>query len=84
MWSNGTERNLKLIEALSPWEVSPDQNTLRTLPKRWSLEEISGLSQFTSSTHKFSGGGNLSTTWMSTRPTVISGGRRVEVMQVSI
>ena len=57
MWSNGTERNLKLIEAFSPWEVSPDQNTLRTLPKRWRLEEISGLSQFTSRTHKFSAGG---------------------------
>ena len=42
MWSNGTERNLKLIEAFFPWEVSPDQNTLRTLPKRWRLEEISG------------------------------------------
>ena len=55
MWSNGTEKNLKLIEAFFPWEVSPDQNTLRTLPKRWRLEEISGLSQFTSSTHKFSG-----------------------------
>ena len=48
MWSNGTERNLKLTAAFFPWEVSPDQNTLRTLPKR--LEEISGLSQFTSST----------------------------------
>ena len=59
MWSNGSERNLKLIEAFFPWEVSPDQNTLRTLPKRWRLEEISGLSQFTSSTHKFSGGENL-------------------------
>ena len=34
MWSNGTERNLKLIEAFFPWEVSPDQNTLRTLPIR--------------------------------------------------
>ena len=42
MWSNRTERNLKLIEAFFPWEVSPDQNTLRTLPKRWGLEEISG------------------------------------------
>ena len=59
MWSNGTERNLKLIEAFFPLEVSPDQNTLRTLPKRWRLEEISGLSQFTSSTHKFSGGETL-------------------------
>ena len=84
MWSNGTERNLKLIEAFFPWEVSPDQNTLRTLPKRWRLEEISGLSQFISSTHKFSGGETLAQQWMSTRPTVISGGRRVEVMQVSI
>ena len=50
MWSKGTERNLKLIEAFFPWELSPDQNTLRTLPKRWRLEEISGFSQFTSST----------------------------------
>ena len=50
MWSKGTERNLKLIEAFFPWEVSPDQNTLRTLPKSWRLEEISGFSQFTSST----------------------------------
>ena len=49
MWCKGTEKNLKLIEAFFPWEVSPDQNTLRTLPKR--LEEISGFSQFTSSTH---------------------------------
>ena len=73
MWSNGTERNLKLIEAFFPWEVSPDQNTLRTLPKRWRLEEISGLFQFTSSTQIFRWG-NLSTRWMSTRPTVISGG----------
>ena len=38
MWSKGTEKNLKLIETFFPWEVSPDQNTLRTLPKR--LEEI--------------------------------------------
>ena len=30
MWSKGTERNLKLIETFFPWEVSPDQNTLRT------------------------------------------------------
>ena len=59
MWSNGTERNLKLIEAFSPWEVSPDQNTLRTLRKRWRIEEISGLSQFTSRTQKFSGGETL-------------------------
>ena len=29
MWSNGTERSLKLIEAFFPWEVSPDQNTLQ-------------------------------------------------------
>ena len=48
MWSKGTEKNLKLIEAFFPWEVSPDQNTLRTMPKR--LEEISGFSQFASST----------------------------------
>ena len=32
--SKGTERNLKLIGALFHWEVSPDQNTLRTLPIR--------------------------------------------------
>ena len=50
MWSKGTERNLKLIEAFFPWEVSPDQNTLRTMPKRWRLEEISRFSQFASST----------------------------------
>ena len=50
MWSKGNERNLKLIEAFFPWEVSPNQNILRTLPKRWRLEEISGFSQFTSST----------------------------------
>ena len=59
MWSNRTERNLKLIEAFFPWELSPDKNTLGTLPKRWRLEEISGLSQFTSSTQKFSGGETL-------------------------
>ena len=50
MWSKRTERNLKLIEAFFPWEMSPDQNTLRTLPKRWRLKEISGFSQLTSST----------------------------------
>ena len=50
MWSKGTERNLKLIEAFFPWEVSPDQNTLRMLPKWWRLKEISGFSQLTSST----------------------------------
>ena len=49
MWSKGTERNRKLIEAFF-MEVSPDQNTLRTLPKRWRLEDISGFSQFTNST----------------------------------
>ena len=59
MWSKGTERNLKLIEAFCPWDVSPDQNTLRTLHKGQGLEEISGFSQFTSSTHKFSGGETL-------------------------
>ena len=53
MWSKGTEKNRKLIETFFPWEVSPDQNTLQTLRKR--LEEISGFSQFTSNTHKFSG-----------------------------
>ena len=74
MWSKGTEKNLKLIEAFFPWEVSPDQNTLRTLPKRWRLEEISGFSQFTSSTQINFQEGNFSTRWMSTRPTVISGG----------
>ena len=50
MWRKGTERNLKLIEAFFPWELSPDQNTLRTLSERWRLEEISGFSQFSSST----------------------------------
>ena len=50
MWRKGTERNLNFIEAFFPLEVSPDQNTLRTLPKRWRFKEISGFSQFTSST----------------------------------
>ena len=45
MWSKRTERNLKFIEAFSPWEVSPNQNTLRMLPKGRRLEEISGFSQ---------------------------------------
>ena len=47
MWSKGTERNMKLIEALFTWEVSPDQNTLRTMPKRWRLKESSGFSSST-------------------------------------
>ena len=71
MWSKGTEKNLKLTETFFPWEVSPDQNTLRTLPKR--IEEISGFSQFTSSTHLNFQVRKLSTRWMSTRLSVIPG-----------
>ena len=50
MWGKETERNLKFIEAFFLWEVRPDQSTLRMLPDRRGFEEISGISQFTSST----------------------------------
>ena len=33
IWGKETKRNLKFIEAFSPWEVRPDQNTLRMLPE---------------------------------------------------
>ena len=71
MWSKGTEKNLKLIETFFPWEVSPDKTTLQTLPERY--EEISGFSQFTSSTYITFQVRKLSTRWMSTRLSVIPG-----------
>ena len=85
MWSKGTERNLKLIEAFFPWEVSPDQDTLRTMPKRWRLEEISGSSQFASSTQiNFQVGKLLHEMDVYKTYCHLRGTPNVEVMQVSI